>query len=51
MLAGISNFGQQVAAYAGGFVLAPFGLEGIDGKCDEGCCIGVECPCTDGCDE
>ena len=51
MLAGVSNFGQQVAAYGGSFVLAPFGLDGIDGNCDEGCCIGEGCTCDNGCDD
>ena len=38
---------------AGSFVLAPFGLDNIDGQCDEGCCIGSNetCPCDDGCDD
>ena len=51
MLAGVSNFGQSVASYAGTFVLAPFGLDKINGQCDEGCCVGEGCTCDDGCDD
>ena len=49
-MAGVSNFGQQVAGYAGSFVLAPFGLDAIDGRCDENCCVQA-CPCDTGCDD
>ena len=51
MLAGVSNFGQSVASYAGTFVLWPFGLDTINGQCDEGCCVGEGCTCDDGCDD
>jgi len=51
MLAGVSNFGQSVASYAGTFVLAPFGLDQINGQCDDGCCVGEGCACDDGCDD
>lgn len=51
MLAGVSNFGQSVASYAGTFVLRPFGLDTINGQCDEGCCVGEGCTCDDGCDD
>ena len=32
------------------------GLDGIDGRCDEGCCVGAgadgqPCSCDDGCDD
>ena len=32
-------------------MLVPFGLEGIDGKCDEGCGTGPQFTCDDGCDD
>ena len=37
--------------YAGSFVLEPFGMDGIDGRCEEGCCVGEGCGCDDGCDD
>jgi hypothetical protein len=32
-------------------VLRPFGLDTINGQCDEGCCVGEGCTCDDGCDD